>query len=113
MKKIIAIILCLAFMLPIVGVGIRLTQKNPVTMTGTVVAIEGDTILVEPIEGSSELKASNRFSVSVAYIDASIRPKIGDMVGVQYDGQILETYPARLSQVSSITIMKQPENSDI
>lgn len=73
-------------------------------LTGTVVEIHGDSMLIEPAEGSPERNSADRFSIPLANIEASPGPQIGDTVEVLYDGDILETYPAMPGKVFSVRV---------
>ena len=63
--------------------------------------------LVEPVEGSPELRSSDQIAVPIEHMDASLEPEVGDMIEIFYSGEILETYPAKLQDISSIRIVSE------
>lgn len=73
----------------------------------TVTEVENDSILVKPVEGSPELKSSDKFSIP--YED-EITLQTGDVIEIEYGGDIMETYPAQLGEVYSLKVIKEAEN---
>lgn len=63
----------------------------------TVLEINGDFIVVEPVQGSRELSSSNQISFNAK--DMDIGAKVGDVVKVTYIGGIMESYPAQVNAV--------------
>lgn len=61
-------------------------------------------ILVEPVAGSVELSSSDQISLSN---EEGIALQAGDVVEIEYDGSIMETYPAQLGKVYSIRVVTQ------
>lgn len=108
MKKFV-IVLCSMMVLLMVGCFLNKEAATPGTrvMRGTIVEIDGEVMLVEPVEGSWELSSSDRFSIPVRHMETSPEPKTGDVVEVLYDGSVLETYPAALGQVISVRVVDQ------
>lgn len=78
------------------------------TLYAVISEIKNDSILVTPVEGSSELKSADAFSIPVQDITASQELQAGDNVQITYNGEILESYPAQLGEVYSIEIVKTP-----
>ena len=74
-------------------------------MTGTVMEIINGTMIVEPIEGEDELSSSDKFVISMEYMNASTEPEVGEIIEVTYKGDIEETYPARLGGVTDISVV--------
>ena len=62
--------------------------------------------LVEPLEGSWELNSAARIEVPMKHMSPSPEPQIGDILHIEYDGQIQETYPARISNVFHIALVR-------
>lgn len=60
--------------------------------------------LVEPVEGSLELSSASRIEVPMKNMEPSPEPKVGDILEIEYDGQLQETYPARINNPFSIKI---------
>ena len=74
-------------------------------MTGTVLEISNGTMIVEPLEGEDELSSSDKFVVSMEHMSASPELEVGDIIEVTYNGDIEETYPARLGGVTYISVV--------
>lgn len=64
-------------------------------------------MLVEPVEGSEELRSSNLFSVPIEYMEASPEPSVGDLVEISYCGGILEVYPSLLENITHIRVVEK------
>lgn len=58
-------------------------------------------ILVEPVEGSNELNSANKINIPKAAA-GNIQINEGDMLEIEYDGMIAETYPALIEKVYSV-----------
>ena len=65
--------------------------------------------LVNPVEGSWELNSADRIEVPIRNAHPSPEPEIGDVIEIEYFGEILETYPARITEVFSIRVVKEAE----
>ena len=74
-------------------------------------------MLVEPEEGSSELSSADRIMVSVSeatLLDSQDKEitiddiKSGDLVQIDYDGQIAESYPAQIRGCSESKCYNPP-----
>lgn len=65
--------------------------------------------LVKPVEGSWELNSADRIEVPIRNAHPSPEPEIGDVIEIEYSGEILETYPARITEVFSIRVVKEAE----
>lgn len=63
--------------------------------------------LVKPVEGSWELSSADRIEVSIRNAHPSQEPEIGDVIEIEYSGEILETYPARIADVYSIKVVAE------
>ena len=104
---------------------IAVTETKPVTtittsvndpslqisvVTVTIMDISGDNILVKPVDGSPELKSSNKFSLSSKQLPANLNPKVGMKLEILYSGGINETYPAQFANVQKITVVSETAN---
>ena len=69
--------------------------------------------LVKPVEGSWELNSADRIEVPVRNAHPSPEPEIGDVIEIEYSGEILETYPAQIADVYGIKIIKEAETWDL
>ena len=67
---------------------------------------DGD-YLVKPVEGSWELSSADRIEVPIRNAHPSQEPEIGDVIEIEYSGEILETYPARIADVYSIKVVAE------
>lgn len=65
----------------------------------TVIELNGNIAIVEPIAGEDEASSANRISISTDKLK-SAEVLVGDVVEVVYKGLIRETYPATLDVVS-------------
>lgn len=59
-----------------------------------VIEIDGDTVLVKPEDGSSELRSSDQYAIPRERIRDDIDLKAGMWLQVFYSGSIEERYPA-------------------
>ena len=66
--------------------------------------------LVKPVEGSWELSSADRIEVPIRNAHPSQEPEIGDVIEIEYSGEILETYPARIADVYSIKVAAEKES---
>ena len=66
--------------------------------------------LVKPVEGSWELSSADRIEVPIRNAHPSPEPEIGDVIEIEYSGEILETYPARIADVYSIKVVAEKES---
>ena len=63
--------------------------------------------LVKPVEGSWELSSADRIEVSIRNVHPSPEPEIGDVIEIEYAGEILETYPAQIADVYGIKVIEK------
>ena len=66
--------------------------------------------VVEPVKGSLELNSGQRIEVPIKSMESSPEPQVGDIIEIEYSGEIMETYPARLGEVYSIRIRQGVEH---
>ena len=78
-----------------------------------ILEIHGGHYLVKPVEGSWELNSADRIEVPVRNAHPSPEPEIGDVIEIEYSGEILETYPAQIADVYGIKIIKEAETWDL
>ncbi len=108
MKKYISILLSILFILSLIGCG----ESSNSTFKATILEITDYSYLVEPIEGSNELRSADQIMVAMKNLDSSLEPEVGDVIKIKYSGSIMETYPAQISDVISIKVVKE-EKSDL
>ena len=63
--------------------------------------------LVEPVEGSWELRSASQIEVPMTNMEPSPKPQVGDILEIEYDGQLQETYPARITEVYAIRVISE------
>lgn len=104
MKKKVYSIICLCSLVSIILCACNnSTDSNTemVTFRATVIEVTNNSILVEPIEGSTELSSADQFSIPNK---DRLELQIGNIIEIEYNGDILESYPAQLGEVYSIAI---------
>lgn len=69
--------------------------------------------LVEPVEGSQELRSAEKIQVPMKNMDPSPEPQVGDIIEITYHGEIAESYPAQITEVSGIKVVKEAEQWDL
>ena len=74
-----------------------------------ILEIHGGHYLVKPVEGSWELNSADRIEVPIRNARPSPEPEIGDVIEIEYSGEILETYPARIADVYSIKVAAEKD----
>jgi len=85
-------------------------QVDEVNIQGThvfrarILEIHDTYFLVEPMEGSGQLLSADKIEVDSKYLTDALEPRVGDVLHIEYDGQIQETYPARIPNVYHIAL---------
>ena len=102
MKKLIPLLLSLAFVLTLIGC----TSEDKATFQATILEIQDGYYLVEPVEGSTELNSADQITVPMVNINPSQEPEVGDILEIVYDGVIAESYPAQINTVYSISVVE-------
>ncbi len=74
----------------------------------TVSEINGNSVIVKPVDGSWELNSAAQFSLSASLLDEGVTPAVGMTLEITYDGGVLETYPAQFGNVQKVTVMSEP-----
>jgi hypothetical protein len=72
-----------------------------------VLEIHDGYFLVEPVEGSWELSSASQIEVPMKNMEPSPEPQVGDILEIEYDGQLAETYPARITVVYNIRVISE------
>lgn len=65
--------------------------------------------LVEPVAGSWELSSADRIEVPMQNMSPSPEPQLGDIIEIRYNGEIMETYPAKIGEVYSIRVIGEDD----
>lgn len=105
MKKYILMLIVFS-VLALAGCG---NEKEDVKQTtewfkATVIEVNDTGILVQPVETAAERLAGDRVDVPNK---EGLALQISDIIAIEYDGSILETYPLQLGEVYSITLIER------
>ncbi len=93
-------------------------SAETVYFEATVLEIAETSLLVEPVENSEELKSADQFSVALSGLESSeldallSELKAGDIVGIEYNGMIAESYPAQITGLSVQKVSDASESAD-
>lgn len=99
MRKYVILFICLAVL---TGCGKKgADEAQGAVFQATVIEVTDMDILVEPVEGSAELSSADRIYVPNK---DGLELQAGDVVEIEYDGNIMESYPAQLGEVSDIIL---------
>lgn len=74
------------------------------TFQATILEIQDGYYLVEPVEGSTELNSADQITIPMINMEPSPEPEVGDVLEIEYDGSIAESYPAQITEVYSIRV---------
>lgn len=74
-------------------------DKAESSFVATVIEINGNSVLVEPVEGEDELRDSDKIYFSTEKFD-DIGAEVGSVVQITYTGRIMESYPAQINATS-------------
>ena len=110
MRKQLLLILTLSLILAVTacrtysGGGSEVDEKAP--FQATILEVRDGYYLVEPVDGSTELNSADLITVPITNINPSPEPEVGDVLEIEYDGSIAESYPAQITNVYSIRIVE-------
>ena len=82
------------------------STPDEVTFEAEVLEIHDGFFLVAP-EASWALNSADRIEVPMMSMNSAPEPRVGDIIEITCSGEILETYPARLSKVYGIKVAKK------
>ncbi len=85
-------------------------ESQRTSFTAIVSEVNAGTLLVTPVAGSEELRSADSFTVPAANYPEGYEPLIGDKLEIEYDGYILEIYPASLGKIYSVKLISKGEN---
>ena len=85
----------------------RLDTEEIVILQAKLLHVEDEHFIVEPVEGSPELNSASRIMVPMRNMAPSPEPVVGDILQIEYDGLIQETYPARITNVYRISVAER------
>ncbi|MDO5346740.1 MAG: hypothetical protein Q4E91_13495 [Lachnospiraceae bacterium] len=90
------------------GSGKSETEGNETTtFQASILEIQDGYYLVKPVEGSAELNSADQITVPMTNRNPSPEPEVGDVLEIEYDGSIAESYPAQITNVYSIRIIEK------
>lgn len=111
MKRQLLLILTMSLILLVTACGTssgggesKVGGDETVTFQATIIEIQDDCYLVEPVEGSAELNSADRITIPMTNMEPSPEPEVGDVLEIEYDGSIAESYPAQITKVYSIRV---------
>lgn len=112
MRKQVLVILVLSLILAVTACGTSSGGKSEVvgnekaTFQATILEIHDGYYLVEPVAGSTELNSADQITVPMTNMNPSPEPEVGDVLEIEYDGSIAESYPAQITNVYSISVVE-------
>lgn len=96
MKIITAILIATLF----IFVGCNTAETTDTTsFHAKILEIDGNSIIVQPMEGEKESRSSDKIAFSRAELE-DIDVAVGDVVTITYNGGIAESYPAQIRAIS-------------
>lgn len=81
-------------------------ENETTTFQATILEIQDGYYLVKPVEGSAELNSADQITVPMTNMNPSPEPEVGDVLEIEYDGSIAESYPAQITNVYSISVVE-------
>lgn len=93
------------------NVEVRISDESSldkVTFEAEILEIHDRYYLVKP-EPTWAINSADRIEVPLRNMYPSPEPLIGDVIEIEYSGEILETYPARIAEVYSIRVVREKE----
>ena len=79
----------------------------PMVLNAKLLEIHDGYYLVEPVKGSWELNSASQIEVPMKNMEPSPEPQVGDILEIEYDGQLHKTYPARIIEVYGIRVISE------
>lgn len=113
MKKQLLLILTIILILTVAACGTsggdgesKAGGAETVTFQATILEIQDGYYLVEPVEGSTELNSADQITIPMTNMNPAPEPVVGDVLEIEYDGSIAESYPAQITKVYSIRVVE-------
>ena len=112
MRKRLILILTLSLILTVTACGTSSGGESEVvgnekaTFQATILEIHDGYYLVEPVAGSTELNSADQITVPMTNMNPSPEPEVGDVLEIEYDGSIEESYPAQITNVYSDSVVE-------
>ena len=80
-------------------------EEDVHSFQATVLEVHDAYLLVEPAEGAWERSSADKIEVSLQGKTSWPIPQVGETVNVFYNGELMETYPARVGKVYRVEIV--------
>jgi hypothetical protein len=100
---VVILILAVAAFMTIKMLDNEVNESEVYTFIATVLENKGTSIMVQPIEGESELNSSDKIVVRVpkdsAILEDLSKFTVGSKVKITYNGEIMESYPAQINAI--------------
>lgn len=112
MRKQVLVILVLSLILTVTACGTssggesEIVGNEKATFQATILEIHDGYYLVEPVAGSTELNSADQITVPMTNMNPSPEPEVGDVLEIEYDGSIAESYPVQITNVYSISVVE-------
>lgn len=72
-----------------------------------ILEINDSSMLVKPLPGFPELDSADQFSLPINNMPPSPEAEVGDIIEIQYNGEILESYPAQLGVIYGTAVIAE------
>ena len=105
MKKYLCLLLVLLCVLSLAACKAAPEEEDVHSFEATVLEVHDTYLLVEPGEDTWERSSSDKIEVSLHDKTSWPIPQVGDTVNVFYNGELMETYPARVGKVYRVEIV--------
>lgn len=93
------------------GIEVRVEDEVIYVFQAEILEIHDDYYLVQPMEGSWERSSTDRIEVPIKNAHPSPEPEVGDIIEIEYFGDILESYPAQITNVHRISVVNVNESN--
>lgn len=103
-RKIVCVLITLAVLFSFTACNSKI--NGTATFQAVILEIHDNYYLVEPIEGSAELNSADQITVPMTSTIPSPEPEVGGILEIVYDGVIAESYPAKITNVYSISVVE-------
>lgn len=109
MKKIITVLCVLTFVLLLTGcqnqaVAEVSKEESNITMKAKILEINENSVLLANTSDSSE---KEQYILEKDHLPASYQAKVGDVLSVTYDGNLLRSYPAQFMKVIEVKLVEK------
>ena len=85
-------------------------EQSYMVARGTVLEIHDNYVLIQPLPGDQSALSADKIEIALKGTITWEDKKVGDVIEVAYEDGIQETYPARIPNVVSITLLGDDDN---